>query len=89
MKNSKLSWSRFLFGMFLAGNVFASNIQEIKIGAGVLYTLEPNNPITVSNPYIWTAKALCIIKNKDDDNFLSITVTRKKGSLNDEVLSNP
>ncbi len=69
-------------------NTFAANInpQEIQIGSSVQYKLLPNDPQLISNQYLWTVSAICIIKNKTDDNFLSIKVTKKQGTLNDEVL---
>lgn len=67
---------------------FAKNInpQEIQIGSGIQYKLMPNDPQLISNQYLWTVSAICVIKSKSDDNFLSIKVTKKQGTLNNEVL---
>lgn len=62
------------------------NPQEIVIGSGVHYKLLPNDPQIISNQYLWTVNATCIIKSKTEDNFLSFKVTKKQGTLNDEVL---
>jgi len=62
------------------------NPQEIQIGSGMQYKLMPNFPQLISNQYLWTVSAVCVIKNNTDDNFLSIKVTKKQGTLNDEVL---
>lgn len=62
------------------------NPQEIQIGSGIQYKLMPNDPQLIANQYLWTVSALCVIKSKADDNFLSIKVTKKQGTLNNEVL---
>jgi hypothetical protein len=75
---------RFIFTcfVFLSFNSFADNIVSMKLGKGIEYTLEANEPLLISNPYLWTIKAVCTVMNKDDDNFLAFKVTRKQGKLN-------
>lgn len=62
------------------------NPSEIQLGSGVQYKLQPNTPQLISNQYLWTVTADCTITSKGSDNFLSIKVTRKEGTLNNERL---
>lgn len=75
--------------LFAASTVYASNINpnEIQLGSGVQYKLEPNDPQLISNQYLWTVSAVCTIKSKEKDSFLAITVTRKEGTLNGKRMS--
>ncbi len=72
----------------LVENSFATNInrQEIQLGSGIQYNLTPNNPQLISNQYLWTVNAICVIQSETDDNFLAFKVTKKQGTLNDELL---
>lgn len=73
-------------GLF-SSNIFATSSQVFSLGSGIDYVLPVNEPQLISNPFLWTIKAVCTIKSDDNDNFLSFKVTRKTGSLNGAKLS--
>ena len=66
----------------MANGAFAATTHVFRIGSGVDYVLPVNEPQLISNPFLWTIKAVCTIKSDDNDNFLSFKVTRKTGTLN-------
>ncbi|MDF1758616.1 MAG: hypothetical protein P1U74_10020 [Legionellaceae bacterium] len=86
MKISKFFCCIILPLVLFTNNALAVNPQDVSLGAGITYSLKASESVLISNPYLWTVSAVCVIKNKDDDNFLTITVTRKQGTLNDQVL---
>lgn len=68
-------------------SVYATNTHILQLGSGIEYILPVNQPQLLANPFIWTAKAVCTILSDNNNNKLSVKVTRKTGTLNGTKLS--
>lgn len=77
----------FITNSFVLAKEFQQKpVQEMQLGSEINYTLEANTPLILSNPYLWTINATCIIQNKEDNNFLAFKVINYQCSLNNKVL---
>ena len=73
---------------FFCTPLCATTQDVFRLGSGVEYVLLINDPQVITNPFLWTIKAVCTIISKEEtDNFLSFKVLRKSGSLNGTKLS--
>jgi hypothetical protein len=46
------------------------------------YSFEPNKPVDISNPLLWTIKASCSIKTSDESDTVKGVMKKGTGSLN-------
>lgn len=68
---------------FLCVKSFAITTDFFRQGNGVEYILAVNEPLHITNPFMWSVKAVCTMSTeKTDENFIAFKVLRKSGSLN-------
>lgn len=85
----KISFSFLCIAVLISSNSHSmplDSTQPIR-GVSLEYSFLPNQPQTISNFFIWSIDAHCIVSSESSDNELNITALSKKGKINDLPLS--
>lgn len=63
------------------------NTHVMQMGSGYDFELPPQQPQTLSNPFVWEVTAICTVSSDAEDFMASFKVIRKKGTLNGKKMS--
>ena len=78
----KISAAIMCSALLLGTPTYAVKVQPLQLGMGIEYIFPINEPQVLSNPIIFTIKAVCTITSNNESNLLSFSVLRKSGTFN-------
>ncbi len=76
-----------LGSLMVNASTFAMSQQVFQSGPSADWELPVNEPLVISNMFLWTVNAQCTIISKEENNYISFKVLRKSGSINSISLS--
>ena len=78
----KIGYTLLWASSLLTPTVFATTNHNFTQGLSIEYDFPVNEPQVFSNIFFWTIKASCVLTSETPENFLSVKMLHKSGSVN-------